>query len=73
MPDHGKLLIIEGMIQPANRPDPAKLSDINMLVVQSGRERTESEFKALLARAGFTLTTVHTTAGPNSIIEAVRA
>jgi hypothetical protein len=73
MPDHGKLLIIDGVIQPANRPDPAKLSDINMLVMQSGRERTESEFKALLARAGFTLTTVYATAGPNSIIEGVRA
>lgn len=43
-----------------------------MLVMQSGRERTEPEFKALLARAGFALTRVYTTTGPSSIVEGVR-
>jgi hypothetical protein len=72
MPPHGKLVLIEGVIGPPNHPDPTKLSDINMLVMQSGRERTEPEFKALVARAGFALTRVYATTGASSIVEGVR-
>jgi hypothetical protein len=70
MPAEGKLLLVEAVIQPPNRPDFAKLSDINMLVALGGRERTEEEFAALLAEAGFTMTQVLPTEWRSSIIEA---
>ena len=73
MPAHAKLLIVEGLIQPANRPDLTKLVDINMLVMAGGQERTVEEFRALLARAGFALTQVIATTGDTSIIEAAKA
>ncbi len=73
MPAEGTLLLIEGVIQPANRPDFTKLSDINMLVAQGGRERTAEEFAALLAEGGFTMTRVLPTEWRSSIIEAVPA
>ena len=73
MPAEGTLLLVEAVIQPPNRPDFAKLSDINMLVALGGRERTEEEFAALLAEAGFTMTQVLPTEWRSSIIEAVRA
>jgi hypothetical protein len=73
MPAEGKLLLVEAVIQPPNRPDFAKLSDINMLVALGGRERTEEEFAALLAEAGFTMTQVLPTEWRSNIIEAVRA
>ena len=72
MPEHGTLLLVEGVIQPANRPDPTKLSDINMLVMLGGRERTAAEWQTLLAQAGFALTQVYTTAGQASIIVGAR-
>jgi hypothetical protein len=72
MPDHARLLLIEQVIQPPNQPDPGKLADINMLVQLGGRERTAEEFAALLAGAGLTLTTIHPTPGPSSIVEARR-
>jgi hypothetical protein len=37
----------------------------------SGRERSEGEFRALLARAGFALTRVVPTAGALSVVESV--
>ena len=54
----GKLLVMEAVVQPPNRPDPAKWMDLNMLVLLTGRERTEEEFGELYARAGFRLTRV---------------
>lgn len=44
--------------------------DVLMLVLTGGRERTVSDFDALLARAGQTLQSVTTTASPSSVIEA---
>jgi hypothetical protein len=44
-----------------------------MMVMTGGRERTEAEFSALLAAAGFKLTRVIPTRSPVSIVEAVRA
>jgi hypothetical protein len=66
---HGKLLLIEEVLKPANEPDPGKLMDLNMLVLLGGQERTEAEFAALLRQADFSLTRVIPTAGAMSIIE----
>jgi hypothetical protein len=73
MPEHGRLLLVEGVIQPPNHPDPIKIMDMNMLVMAGGLERTEGEYRALLAEAGLSLTKVYATRGPSSIIEAVPA
>src|SRR5262249_51340622 len=59
-----RLLLVESIIPPGNVPHPAKLVDITMLVTITGRERTEAEFKALLTRAGFTMTNIYPTHSP---------
>ena len=62
--------MIEAVLQPGNAPDLGKLIDIEMLMLPGGRERSESEFRALFASAGFELTRVIPTRSPLSIIEA---
>jgi hypothetical protein len=47
--------------------------DIIMLTAPGGQERTESEYRALLDKAGFKLTRVVPTESPVSIVEAVPA
>jgi SAM-dependent methyltransferase len=50
----GRVLIVERLI-----PTPiAVASDVNMLAVTSGRERSEEEFRQMLAEAGFALMSV---------------
>ena len=66
----GKVLLVEMVVTPPNVPHPAKMLDIVMLAVPGGRERTEDEYRALLAKAGLTLTRVIPTASPVSVIEA---
>jgi predicted O-methyltransferase YrrM len=50
MDEHGKLLVVERVIRPGNDPDPAKFSDLNMLVIPGGRERSAGDFERLYAR-----------------------
>jgi hypothetical protein len=70
----GRVLIIERLI-----PDvpgdavPTLLSDINMLVITGGQERTNAEYAHLLARAGLRIGTVHPVAFPYGIIEGLSA
>ncbi len=66
----GKVLIVEMVVTPPNVPHPAKMLDIVMLAIPGGRERTEDEYRALLAKAGLRLTRVVPTHSPVSIIEA---
>ncbi len=66
---NGKLLLIETVLREPNQPDPARFHDLNMLVMLTGQERTEADFRVLLAKAGFSLTQVIPTAGMPSIIE----
>lgn len=72
-PAHGRLLLLEAVVPPGNSPSFAKLIDLLMLVYAGGRERTESEYRDLLASAGFKLRQVIPTASPLNIIEAVPA
>jgi hypothetical protein len=72
MPKHGRLLLVEYVIQPGNDPFPGKISDIIMLITENGLERTEAEFRALLERAGFGLTNIIQTESPVSVIQALR-
>ncbi|HLQ22633.1 MAG TPA: methyltransferase [Gemmatimonadales bacterium] len=68
----GKLLLVEMVIPPENRPSPAQAMDLNMLVVLGGRERTEEEYQRLFQAAGFRLERVIPTHSPFSVIEATR-
>ena len=69
IPPNGKLLLIEMVLRAPNEPDPGRFMDLNMLALLTGQERTEAEFRALLARAGFSLDRVIPTEGMASIIE----
>ena len=59
------------VIPPGNDPHVGKLLDLEMLIMAGGRERTEAEFRDLLAGAGLRLTRVIPTASPMCVIEGV--
>ncbi len=70
MPTGGRVLIVERLI-----PDdlamavPVLLSDLNMLLLSGGQERTNAEYGTLLAAAGLHLAAVQLVASPYGIIE----
>jgi hypothetical protein len=66
----GKLLLVEVVLAPGNAADLGKVIDLEMLVIASGRERTEAEYRQLLAGAGWKLTRVIPTKSPTQIVEA---
>jgi hypothetical protein len=68
----GKLLLVEMVIPPENRPSPAQAMDLNMLVLLGGRERTEEQYQQLFQTAGFRLERIIPTHSPFSVIEATR-
>ncbi|MCW5963847.1 MAG: hypothetical protein KIT83_07405 [Bryobacterales bacterium] len=51
-----KLLVFDSVIHTGNAVDFHKFMGVNMLVMTGSRERTEEEFRTLLASAGFDLT-----------------
>jgi hypothetical protein len=69
MPPAGKLLVVESVIPPGNRPFHGKFLDLVMLIIPGGKERTEGEYRALLERAGFELTRIVPTGTEVSIVE----
>lgn len=76
MPDNAKLLIVGSVLtDTATADEPVMFyTDANMLVTAGGRERTESEFRILLAETGFEVDVVaRNAAGPLSVIRAVPA
>jgi DNA-binding Lrp family transcriptional regulator len=48
-----RLVLLESVIEPGNEPQGAKWLDLLMLVIARGRERTEEEWRALLAASGW--------------------
>ncbi|MFI5502491.1 methyltransferase [Nocardia asteroides] len=66
------LLVIELVLPEHQRPHPGKMIDLEMLVnTDGGHERTEAQFRELLARSGFTLRRTVATAAPDCVLEAV--
>ena len=55
VPATGRLLVVERVVGPPNEDLEGKLSDLHMLIMPGGRERTEAEWTDLLARGGFHL------------------
>jgi hypothetical protein len=67
----GRVILLESIVLPgSDQPDFGKLIDLEMLLMPGGRERTEEEFRALFARAGFTLARVVPTESPLCVLEA---
>jgi SAM-dependent methyltransferase len=71
MAKNGRVLLVD-MVVPENGANGfSKLLDLNMLVMNGGRERTEAEFRTLLDASGYKLTKIVPTMAPQSVIEAV--
>jgi SAM-dependent methyltransferase len=51
----GRVIVVELVLGEIGQPGPAPLMDLNMMVLLTGRERTVSEYRALLKKAGFRL------------------
>jgi len=64
------ILLIELVIPDGNREHLGHWSDLEMLLTQAGRDRTEPQYRRLLAAAGFQVTRVVPTASPLSLVEA---
>ncbi|MFE0104950.1 methyltransferase [Streptomyces sp. NPDC059009] len=71
--DGGRVLVIDAVIEPGDKPHPAKVLDLLMMASLEGRERTEEEFRALFAQAGLRLRRVLPTGTALSVVEAVAA
>ena len=70
IPAGGRLLIIEAVVPEGNEPSMSKLFDMFMMIFPDGRERTEAEYRKLLAASGFTMHSVTPTLSPVSVIDA---
>ncbi|MGW6237748.1 methyltransferase [Streptomyces sp. NPDC055094] len=67
----GRLLIVEMLVPEDGRWHPSAWSDIGMMVLTGGRERTAGEFAALLRQADFSVAS--TTAVPDSPFSVLEA
>jgi hypothetical protein len=64
-----RLVCVERVIEPGNGPDPGKYTDLQMLLMFGGQERTAEEFASLYESSGFRLTRIIPTAAGVSLIE----
>lgn len=72
LPRNGRVLVCEMVVTDDPGPTPAKMLDIEMLVMTvGGKERTEAEFAELFASSGLRLKRIVPTARPVAVIEAV--
>lgn len=65
-----KVLVIDCVIPDHDREFLGHWTDLEMLLLQGGRERTVPEYRSLLERAGFRMTQWVPTASPLSFVEA---
>jgi hypothetical protein len=72
LPAHGRVLVCDKVVTDDPGPTPAKMLDIEMLVMTvGGKERTSEEFRDLFASAGLRLGRIVPTKNPICVIEAV--
>src|SRR6266851_6122480 len=71
MTKNSRVLLVDMIVPDAASASFSKLLDLNMLVMNGGRERTIAEFRALLNAADYTLTRIVPTMAPQSVIEAI--
>jgi hypothetical protein len=67
----GRLLVVERVVPEGGPRPPGPLTDLNMLVLMGGKERTAGEYRELLANAGFRTTRILEMGEAWSLIEAV--
>jgi len=73
MPEGARLVIIERLMPERPADDPAGvMADLHMMVIWGGRARTQAEMEALLVRAGLPVSSISSTSGGLSLIEATR-
>jgi hypothetical protein len=72
MTPHGKVLVVEMLLPSRDEPSFAALLDLNMLVMNGGRERTEEDFRQLFDAAGLQITRLVPTLAPQWVIEGRR-
>jgi SAM-dependent methyltransferase len=68
-----RLLIVEQLLEPDGASRRAAFTDLQMLVIRGGRERTATEYAELLERAGFVLDRILPTPSPMALLEAAPA
>jgi O-methyltransferase/methyltransferase family protein len=71
MTKNSRVLLVDTIVPDAATASFSKLLDLNMLVMNGGRERTKAEFDALLEAADYKVTRIVPTMAPQSVIEAV--
>lgn len=72
LPENGKVLVCDAVIPAGDEFSPAKLLDLEMLLLPGGRERTREEFDRLFKRAGFRLNRIVPTQNAICVIEGLR-
>ena len=68
-----RLLIVEFVLPEGNAFHVGKMTDMIMLTIPGGEERTEQQYRELLAKAGFRLERAVGTESAASVVEAVMA
>ncbi|GAA2689467.1 methyltransferase [Streptomyces lunalinharesii] len=71
VPD-ARLVLVETVLDRGDAPQIARLLDLTMLGMLTGRERSSAAWRELLAANGFRLDRIRPTAGPMCVIEATR-
>jgi hypothetical protein len=66
-----RVLLVDMVVPASASASFSKLLDLNMLVMNGGRERTLAEFRALLNAADYKLTRIVPTMAPQSVIEGI--
>src|SRR5262245_50754310 len=67
----GKLLLVELVVPSGFAPHLSHILDLEMMVLCDGKERTEAEYRELLAGAGFRLARIIPTDGAFSLVETI--
>jgi hypothetical protein len=70
MKQDSRLLLVEFIVPDGGKASFTRLFDLNMLVMNGGRERTSAEFCSLLDSAGLRLTRIVPTLSPLFVLEA---
>ena len=71
VPKNGALLLVEFNLPEDSSPSRSKFTDVTMMVLTGGKERTVPEYSALLSTAGFRLNEVARTASDFNVMEAL--
>ena len=67
MASSARVIVIEHLLTPPNQPE-VNYSDMTMIVMTGGRERTQKEFEALFSASGFRLEQAVATRSPFTML-----